>query len=32
VRNMVKRLGGRVSLHSEPGQGSTFRVELPCRL
>lgn len=32
VRHLVKRLGGRVSLHSEPGQGSTFRVELPCRL
>lgn len=29
VRKAVERMGGRVSLESEPGQGSTFCVELP---
>ena len=31
VRHLVRRVGGRLSLHSVPGEGSTFRVELPCR-
>ena len=30
VRRFVQMHGGRVSLESELGQGSTFRVELPC--
>ncbi len=29
VRNAVQRLGGRLTLDSELGQGSTFRVRLP---
>ena len=29
VRNAVQRLGGRLTLDSELGQGSTFRVQLP---
>jgi signal transduction histidine kinase len=29
VAHIIKALGGRVSLRSEPGSGSTFRVELP---
>jgi len=29
VAQIVKALGGRVSLRSQPGSGSTFRVELP---
>ncbi|MGK3990667.1 ATP-binding protein [Sorangium sp. So ce136] len=29
VRQIVERLGGRVTVSSAPGQGSTFTVELP---
>jgi signal transduction histidine kinase len=29
VRALVRRLGGTISLHSEAGSGSTFRVSLP---
>jgi signal transduction histidine kinase len=29
-RQLVERMGGRISLWSEPGQGSRFSVEIPC--
>ena len=29
VRNLLRRLGGRISVHSRPGEGTEFRVELP---
>ena len=30
VKKMVEALGGRVSVKSEEGKGSTFKVKLPC--
>ncbi|HEX9794734.1 MAG TPA: HAMP domain-containing sensor histidine kinase [Planctomycetota bacterium] len=29
VRNLVGRMGGRIAVSSRPGEGSSFRVELP---
>jgi signal transduction histidine kinase len=29
VRNLVGRLGGRISVRNRPGEGVTFRVEMP---
>ncbi|RMH01514.1 MAG: two-component sensor histidine kinase [Planctomycetota bacterium] len=29
VRNLVGRMGGRISVRSRPGEGALFRVELP---
>jgi signal transduction histidine kinase/ActR/RegA family two-component response regulator len=31
VARLVELMGGRISLHSVPGEGSSFRVELPLR-
>ncbi len=28
-RAVIERLGGRMALHSEPGQGATFMIDLP---
>jgi signal transduction histidine kinase len=30
-RELVQRMDGRLSVESEPGKGSRFRVELPAR-
>jgi two-component system OmpR family sensor kinase len=30
-RTIVEAHGGTLSVHSAPGQGSTFRIELPLR-
>lgn len=29
TRNAVEAMGGHISVHSQPGEGSTFRIELP---
>lgn len=32
VRNEIQKLGGRVSIHSDPGEGTTFSISLPLTL
>ncbi len=32
VREFVRRMGGRVSVSSMPGEGTSFVISLPCRL
>lgn len=32
VKQAIQRLGGRISIHSEPGHGSTFSISLPLTL
>ncbi|MEQ9176320.1 MAG: chemotaxis protein CheA [Alphaproteobacteria bacterium] len=32
VRSEIQTLGGRVSIHSEPGEGTTFSISLPLTL
>ncbi|MBV7379420.1 chemotaxis protein CheA [Maritimibacter dapengensis] len=32
VRSSIQALGGRVSIHSEPGEGTTFSISLPLTL
>ena len=31
-RNLIRLMGGEISVHSEPGKGSTFRFEIRCGL
>ena len=31
TRNLIEAMGGRITLHSEAGQGSHFTIELPCQ-
>jgi len=31
VQYIVEELGGKLSVHSEPGVGTSFRVELPVK-
>ncbi|MEO0752669.1 MAG: chemotaxis protein CheA [Pseudomonadota bacterium] len=32
VRSAIQKLGGRVAIHSEPGEGATFSISLPLTL
>lgn len=32
VKNEIHKLGGRVSIHSDPGEGTTFSISLPLTL